>query len=106
VGLREIATSRGGDRLSQAPASVVSMSSITGEVSRFRGVGNLDPHGCAGGIVGEADVAVRLPGKGGDLDGRAGDLDAGPRPGQKLAAREQGGNRQRNNRGPESSNAT
>ena len=69
-----------------------------GEVRRFRIVGNLDPHRGAGGIVGEADVAVRLPGEGGDLDGGARDLDAGPRPGQ-LAACEQGDNRQRNNRG-------
>src|SRR5437762_643351 len=70
-----------------------------GEVGGFRVAGDLDPDRRAGGIVGETDVAVRLPGEGCDLNGGARYFDAGPRPGQKLAAGKQGGYRQRNNRG-------
>ena len=79
--MREIATSCGG-ALALAGAGLGAVDVVDhGEVGRFGAVGDLDPHGRAGGIVGETDVTVRLPGEGGDLDRRACDLDAGPGPG-------------------------
>ena len=95
----EIATSCGGEWLSQAPASVRVDVVDDGEVRRFRAVGDLDADGGAAGIAGETDMAFGLPGQGRDLDRSARNLDAGARTGRELAAGEQGDDGQRNHRG-------
>ena len=97
--MREIATSCGGALLSQAPASAVSMSSITVKsaasalseiwtrtVARVGSLVKLTWRwACQERVAIWTDVpAISMQGRG---------------PGQKLAAGEQGGNGQRNNRG-------
>ena len=102
-GVAEIATSCGA-ALACAGAGFGAVDVVDhGEIGGLGVVGDLDPHGGERRIVGEADVKLGLPGHRGDLDRGLADRDAGPRPGQQLAAREHGGNEQAEQPRPESS---
>ena len=70
-----------------------------GEIGGRGIVGELDPHGGERRIAGETDMRLGLPGQRGDLHRALADRDAGARAGQQIAAREHGGNQQRNSRG-------
>ena len=77
----EIATSCVAD--CSAGAGVGSVGVVDhGEVGGFGAIRDLDPHGRAGGIAGETDVALRVPGERGDLDRCARHFDAGARTGK------------------------